>query len=312
MRDFKKGERVGSFAIERKISDHGGMSSIYEGSVIDREYPERHGVRVALKFARMNEDNARIYEQLLIRETDMLHDLRHPGIVRLCPISIYGKRLFFARAAELDDDAPWYYAMEFLSGGTLTENHDLFRFSQAWRIELLYQIAVILDYLHIRELGHRDLKPENIMFRERPSQKTLPIPVLIDFGLAEKRRLNPEISAATIGYAAPERIRHIFDFDPGSSPPDALLDHLTGDIWALGIIAYELLAGQYPFGEEKQRTALAHKIVHQIPAPMPQDVPANLQRLILDMLSKEPEQRPGIETVLRRIETEIEIISPRI
>ena len=310
MKDFKKGAHVGSFVIERKISDHGGMSSIYEASVIDREYPERHGTPVALKFARINEENATIYEQLLIKETDMLHDLRHPGIVRLCPISIYGKRFYFARAAELDDDAPWYYAMELLSGGTLSENRTIDSFSQAWRIELIYQITVILDYLHIREVGHRDLKPENIMFRERPSQKTIPIPVLIDFGLAEKRRLNPEVSAATIGYAAPERVERLFN--PGVYKTDTLVDHLTGDIWALGIIAYEILTGRYPFGEETQRTALGYKIIHQMPEPMSKNIPPKLQRLILDMLSKEPEQRPRIEEVLRRIETEIEITAPRI
>ena len=90
MTHYKRGMEIGSFVIEALLSDHGGMATILLGkSVLQNNLP------IVLKIAHVSSQNAAAYEQLLLKETDMLHDLRHPGIVRIYPISQYDKRQFF-------------------------------------------------------------------------------------------------------------------------------------------------------------------------------------------------------------------------
>jgi serine/threonine protein kinase len=255
---------------------------------------------------RIGEQNSDIYEDLLIKETDLLHDLRHPGIVRLCPMIQFEKPQYIARAPELvskPDKAPWYFVMELLVGGQISEVFGQRKFSLAWRIELIYQIAIIIDYIHLRHIAHRDLKPENILLRNVPHPQRTPVPVLIDFGLAEKRRLHPEVSAATLSYAAPERVKVLI---AGGDPNNPEVDHFPADIWSLGVIAYQLVTGGYPFGDP-----LAERIMEATPDPMDESIPPNVQALLLDMLNKSPDDRPRIETVIQRLETQIEIVAPR-
>ena len=230
-------------------------------------------------------------------------------------------------------DAPWYFAMEYLAGDTLgkllQEKRNL---SVAWRVELIYQIVIILDYLHLREVTHRDLKPDNIMFRSLPTSTQIPSPVLIDFGLAEKQLLNPQVSAASISHAAPERISYLMNLEQGiTQRPEQVTT--ASDIWSLGIIAYEILSYRHPFitsptdkqasllGIFKQSTpldstqsreVLAQNILNLPPQPLENAIPPYLARLIFDMLDKDPTQRPTTEAVIRRLETEIELISPRL
>lgn len=317
MARYKKGTRVGPFTLEAELSDYGGMASVYRARVEDSDFPNRNGVAVAVKIARVTDSNAAIFEQLLIKETDLLHDLRHPGIVRICPIPQFYKRQYFARAVELaanpnnPDDAPWFFAMELLRGDTLSKIIESRKFSLEWRLEFIYQTAIIVDYLHLRQIVHRDLKPDNIMFRAAPHPKEIPTPVLIDFGLAEKRQLEPDVTAATISYASPERVEHLLRSE-GYEPTDVGFDHAPSDVWSLGVIAYEMLTGQQPFGSSRDRTLVGQRIMNDPPEPMHESIPPNVRELVFDMLHKDYAKRPKIEEVTERLETKIEVIPPRI
>jgi serine/threonine protein kinase len=307
-KSIKSGARIGQFVIKELLSKGGGTAEVYHAA-IDREDSSNHGASVALKMTRIGEQNSDVYEDLLIKETDLLHDLRHPGIVRLCPMIQFEKPQYIARAPELvskPDEAPWYFVMELLVGGQISEVFGQRKFSLAWRVELIYQIAVIIDYIHLRQIAHRDLKPENILLRNVPHPQRTPMPVLIDFGLAEKRRLHPEVSAATLSYAAPERVKLLMADDEGTQT-----DHFPADIWSLGVIAYQLVTGGYPFGDPLKEDDLAERIMEATPDPIGKSIPPNLLALVLDMLNKSPEDRPRIETVIQRLETQIEIVAPR-
>lgn len=316
MSRYKRGTPIGPYRLVRPLSDNGGMAVVYEATVEDNTFLHRHGASVALKIARVNETNSTIFEQLLINETNLLQDLRHPGIVRHYPIPLNHPRPF-ARAVDLDShNPPWYFAMEMLRGGTVQElfARGKVEYPIEWKVELIYQIAVILDYIHIRSLAHRDLKPDNIMFRTPPHPKQIPTPVLIDFGLAQKRRLEETVTAATVWYADPERVSSIRDSGSMKNTAIAIrIDHLPSDVWALGVIAYEILTwGKHPFGGGTQKTILEEKILNEAPIPLPSAVPMRLQYLIYDMLHKKRDDRPTISKVIERLDKDIEIIPPRI
>lgn len=291
------------FRLEREISNQGGMASVYEATVIDNEIPERDGKRVALKIARVGEENDDLFETFLRRETDLLTKLRHPGVVRVLPIRQGGRWRSVARATNLPGE-PFYFAMELLSRSLKDIVGDR-RFSLPWRVEALYQMAVTLDFVHLCGLVHRDLKPENIMFRGEVSPKAIPQTVLIDFGLGERKQRPGDVQAATLSHASPERILASQQHTTVIKHPDKV------DVWAFGVIAYELLTGLYPFGETDNRTELADRILYKPPFEM-RDVPPNLRRLIEATLTKNPEKRPTMQEVVEHLETNIEYIAPRI
>lgn len=326
MKGYPAGLRFGPFQIERLLADHGAMAAVYEASVVDPQHPTELGRRVALKIARISEysggaEYARIFEQLLIKETRLLQQLRHPGIVRICPLSYAGKLIWRGRADTPYDPShalPWYFAMELLSSAAL---NSVFTkgFPLPWKVELLYEIAQTLDYLHIRGTVHRDLKPSNIVFRYAPTPHERPTPVLIDFGLAEKRKLRfekDERLAATIRYAPPEwislrRRTHAENLSP--SEVDARLDFMAFDMWSLGIVAYEILTdGRYPFGKVVDHfTLLEDAILTEEPEAMMINHP-KLEALIRRMLRKNPESRLKIEELLFELENNIDMASPRV
>jgi len=291
------------FRLEREISDQGGMASVYEATVIDNEIRERDGKRVALKIARVGEENDALFETFLRRETDLLTKLRHPGVVRVLPIRQGGKWRNVARATNLPGE-PFYFAMELLSRNLKDIISDR-RFNLPWRVEVLYQVAVTLDFVHLCGLVHRDLKPENVMFRGEIGPKTIPQAVLIDFGLGESRRRPGDIQAATLSHASPERILAFQQRTNQIEHPDKV------DVWAFGVIAYELVTGLYPFGETDSRTELTDRILYKQPFEM-RDVPPNLRKLIEAMLAKNPQSRPAMQEVVERLETDIEYTAPRI
>ncbi len=301
--------KIGPFKIESVLSKSGGMGIVYKASFYkDSEYQERNGKMVALKVARAQGPHAAVFEQLLRKEIETLNDLRHPGVVRVYPIA--GRRRYIGRAVELDPrNSPYYFAMELLDntnvGAIANEN----RFPLGWRVELIYQIAVTLDYLHLRKFAHQDLKPENILFRATPHPSRVPQPVLIDFGLTDKRHNRAEkVNAMTLLYASPERINSTRQ----NRQTSINVDRMKVDVWALGVIAYELLNRRYPFPEDSSHTNLANKILSHPPEPMNPDIPTNLENVVKAMLHKDPERRISIEKAIQAIETDIELISPRI
>jgi serine/threonine protein kinase/tetratricopeptide (TPR) repeat protein len=232
----------------------GGMGVVYQG------YDTRLNRAVAIKFISKSEIGTAGRARLMA-EAKAAAQLNHPNIV-----TIYDA---------VDDETP-FIVMELVEGKTLRETpiKDL---GQA--IEYTRQICLALDHAHQKKVVHRDLKPENVVVLSNGSIK------LMDFGLA--RAMNtPHITEAdafvgTVSYVAPEILQ-------GQEPTP------QSDLYALGIVLFELLTGTYPYPGSDIIEIMGQHLYAPIPSPnkIRPDIPDSLNDLVIQLLSKRPEERP--------------------
>ena len=154
---------------------------------------------------------------------------------------------------------------------------------------LMTSLTAALDYAHNRQIVHRDVKPANIVLRagDTPITPQMPLapdvePVLTDFGVARIATSTSATASGTIlgtpAYMSPEQVR------------GEAVDRRS-DIYALGIILYEVLAGKLPFNAETDTPAsILYKHVHE-PAPVVPDVSPSIQRVVEKSLAKERDAR---------------------
>ncbi|QDU69756.1 serine/threonine-protein kinase [Engelhardtia mirabilis] len=213
-------DRIGPYRILRRIGE-GGMGVVYEA---EQDAPRR---RVALKVNRPVHDSDRRLRRFR-REAEVLGRLEHAGIAR-----IYQAGTFEHRGA-----ARPYFAMEFIEGVPITTFATRAHLPLRARLTLLISVLEAVQHAHDNGVIHRDLKPDNVLVRGDGS------PVVLDFGVARLSdsstaltsldTLNGEI-LGTLAYMAPEQL---------SGDPDAVTPR--SDVYALGALAYELLAGRPP------------------------------------------------------------------
>ncbi|HSB27028.1 MAG TPA: ABC transporter substrate-binding protein [Pyrinomonadaceae bacterium] len=207
-------------------------------------------------------------EQRFQREAQLVAQMDHPAVV---PIYDFGKHegsLFFVMPVVEGTNLRW-----FQRDGTLTLGEV---------IDIGIQVAEALEYSHSRSVTHRDIKPENIMVvREEGGRLRVRI---MDFGLArgaaESRITKTGTIAGTLSYMSPEQV------SAGG------VDHRS-DIYSLGTVLYECLAGEPPFSGELQ--SILYRIVHEIPQPpraLGADINEELETVILSCIAKEPAKRP--------------------
>lgn len=204
------------------------------------------------------------------------------------------------------DDGGFFYAMEFLEGYDLERLVREFGPQPPGRVvHILVQACISLEEAHGRGLVHRDIKPTNFFLCRLGVESDFV--KLLDFGLV--KRLLPEESHLTIdghttgtpAFLAPELAL-------GNDEIDA-----RADIYSLGCVAYWLLTGQVVFDEKTlAATAMAH--VQKTPEPPSartgKPVPAELEKLILACLAKNPAERPASAAVLRRMLLELKNVPP--
>jgi eukaryotic-like serine/threonine-protein kinase len=253
----------------------GGMSYVYRAEEIDT------GRIVALKILlpRLSRDPASV--ERLRREATIAMRLDHPNV---CPILRLGET----------PERLIYLVMPFLEGEPLSE-HEARRgpFAAAEGVPLLIQICHGLQHAHELRIIHRDLKPENIMLvpqAPKPGGGPEFRAVVMDFGLAKERRAGAELAKLTatgivLGtpeFMSPEQIR--------GKPLDG-----RSDVYALGVLAFELFTGQLPFpGKSAQETMIAR--LRGQPVRLRQikpDFPAKVEAVINQALAMEPAQRFG-------------------
>jgi serine/threonine protein kinase len=269
-------ERIAHYRILRRIG-RGGMGIVYQA--VD----ERDGRPVALKVIREAEamgssEAAAHVEEARIRfdrEAGILKSLLHVNVVSFYEIG--------------EEDGTPYLAMEYLDGVALT--------TFAGRpypetLPLLVQAAHGMDYLASRGIIHRDLSPDNILVIERGGER---IVKLLDFGIAKlfEKTTGLESLTATgfflgkVAYGSPEQL--------GALPPNGELDWRS-DVYSLGVIFYQVLAGRRPFeAKAPVEYIAAHLNTAAPPVGAPPGVPPlpmELVRLIGQMLAKRREGRP--------------------
>jgi hypothetical protein len=172
-----------------------------------------------------------------------------------------------------------------------------------YALEVLTQIVDALEAAHEKGVVHRDLKPQNIFVTERGEKTRVK---LLDFGIAKLADSDPSVpktrsgvAMGTAGYMSPEQAR-------GKN-----VDHRT-DIYALGCVAYEMLLGRLPFVADTAIDILAMHLAAAPTAPRTlwAAMPAGLEKILLQMLSKEPDGRPSLMQVRAVFESAARSVTP--
>lgn len=278
-----------SFTIEETIAS-GGFATIYRARYADGDIP------VAIKIGRVHEDPG--YAKSLREEARILSQMSHRSVVKLIKLSRPGKPpIDCARALEIPG-RPYFYVMEFLAGGDLRDFlKRVNRLTVPEAAAIALEIARGLRHVHRRRYAHNDLKPENIVFRE-PVERDRPFsPVLVDFGIATRVRL--QLEAGTLYIMAPEQLARA----NLNRPPELFseVDPFKIDVWALGVLLYRMLGGKLPFEGRTERN-LTDRILTSRPTSLANltGVPRELDSFILDgCLAKDPNERLDILTVGR-------------
>lgn len=278
-------DRVGKYRLVRKLGE-GGMGSVYEACHAEI------GQRAAVKLLRAELSSEAKHVGRFFDEAKILSLVNHPGLIK-----IYD----FDRTA----DGRVYIVMELLEGETLHSRLESQRaqagqgglpLSQVTRF--LRQIASTLAAVHARGITHRDLKPENIFIVKDPEAVGGERAKILDFGIArfhenggadEPRRTTVGVSMGTPLYMSPEQCE--------ANP--LITDR--ADIYALGIMAFELATGMPPFLSDSMAAMLRMHLVRP-PPPLPESIPSWLAALIHRMLAKEPAQRPSAPEVAGELE----------
>jgi len=265
------GKTIGKVRIEKYLA-RGGMAEVYLGTHLTLDRP----VAIKLLHSYIEED-----PDLLVRfqrEAKVVAGLRHPNIVQIYDFDTI--------------DGHPYIVMEYLKGPPLgTYLRELHKRNE--RIEL-HQVARLLkvltnslDYAHEQGMIHRDIKPANILLHGKADEIPLDQPltsdveaVLTDFGLVRIANTASQTASGMVSgtpaYMSPEQAR-------GDKT-----DHRT-DIYSLGIVLYEMLAGRVPF-EADSTLSVMYKQINDPPPPIPGIAPA-VQKMIDRALAKNPEDR---------------------
>jgi serine/threonine protein kinase len=290
---------IGPFRVERRLYTS-GMS---EGFLVaDAVRP----VAWLLLKRNLTGENRLACEEMLRVEVEQLVRLRHPNVVRIFPFKPHGTgtrdRVFMARESE-QDDAAWFFVMEYIGGGGLEAHADRIKtYPLGWRLELFYQVLIVVDYMHKLRLAHLDLKPGNILFRTPPVANALPRPVLIDFGsVSPADRLRRP--SGTLRYASPEMLQAI-------NRPDVPTDHIVpwkADIWALGALLFEIVSGRPLINQQDRSKATTSTMRGEFDdlREIDPSVPKLLARLVNFMISKDIADRPPTSKIIEILEQQI-------
>ena len=240
--------RVGAWQIEEEIG-RGGMGRVYRAVRADGQYQQS----VALKV--MGERlGDRLARRRFLNERQILARLSHPNVANLVDGGV------------LDDGRP-YFAMELVEGSPLLAFADQRRLSMPARIELLIQLCSGIEYAHRNLIIHRDIKPSNILVTETSfdgdGDEALRLVKLLDFGIAKMTDRDGTTTFQTLGDFRPMTFEY-------ASPEQLRGDDVTtaSDLYSLGLVAYELLAGLPPFDTNSESLSSVARVADTSnPAP---------------------------------------------
>lgn len=265
------GKTIGKVRIE-KILARGGMAEVYLGSHLNLERP----VAVKLLHSYIEEDPSLL--ERFHREAKVVAGLRHPNIVQIFDF-------------DTTDGHP-YIVMEYLKGPTLASYlrglHDRNERIPSHQVaRLLKGLTAALDYAHAQGVIHRDIKPGNILLHSRRGEIPLNKPltndveaIVTDFGLVR------------IAHAATQTASGMVSGTPAYMSPEQAsgekTDHRT-DIYSLGVVLYEMLAGRVPFEADSTMSVLYMQI-HNAPPPIP-GISPDVQAIMNRALKKNPDER---------------------
>jgi basic membrane protein A len=251
-------EQIGRYEIRREIG-RGGMATVYLA------YDPRFQRLVAIKVLPRQFTHDPKYLTRFEQEARVIATLEHPAIV---PVHDFGE----------EDDAP-YLVMRHMAGGSLRDRLRGEPLSLAQISSIFERLAPALDKAHQAGIVHRDIKPANILFDEDGN------PYLADFGIARMAEASQSTTGVigTPAYMSPEQV---------VNKRGQAIDG-RADIYALGVILYELLTGEQPYeGETSTQQMMAH-VLEPVPNVLETnpDLPPATQEVIDRVMAKEPGDR---------------------
>jgi len=271
------GRTLGQYTVRRLIGA-GGMGVVYEA---EQEHPRR---TVAIKLVRTGVAGSEGLRRFR-HEVDVLARLNHPGIAQV----------FDAGVLEEGAAATPYFAMEFVAGArdVLEFARDA-RLDRAARIELLARVCDAVEHGHQRGVIHRDLKPGNVLVDEAGQPK------VIDFGVArltagEETAFRTQTGqlVGTLRYMSPEQCQGVAqDVDTRT------------DVYALGVILYELLTGEFPYDVDTPSPYELPRVIRESeprrPSAIDRTLRGDAETILLKALSKDRERRyPSVRDLAR-------------
>ena len=251
------GQTISHYKITEKLGE-GGMGVVYKAE------DTRLRRAVALKFLSLQELGNEEEKQRFLREAQAVALLDHPNIAAVYDIG--------------DSDGRTFIAMAFVDGPTLAERIKERPLKLDEALDIAVQICEGLQEAHENGVTHRDIKPANIMLTRKGRVK------ITDFGLAHLAgRSKLTKSGTTLG-------------TPAYMSPEQALGEATdrrGDIWGVGVVLYEMIAGKPPFDHEHEQ-AIVYSIINEAQEPLTArrtGLPTELDRTVGKALAKKPEER---------------------
>jgi TolB-like protein/Tfp pilus assembly protein PilF/tRNA A-37 threonylcarbamoyl transferase component Bud32 len=276
------GEHIGPYRLVRELGG-GGMGAAYLAVRADAEYEKA----VAIKVIKRGMDTEAVLRRFR-HERQILANLDHPNIARLLD------------GGTTSDGLP-YFVMEYVEGVAIDRYCDDHQLTTAERVKIFRQVCDAVRHAHAHRVIHRDLKPGNILVTAGG------VPKLLDFGIskvltADREAVNTEPTAfarvMTPEYASPEQVR-------GESITEA------SDVYSLGVLLYELLAGQRPYRFDGHTVQEIEDIICREEPARPsrarRELTGDLDNILLMALRKEPARRYATvdefsEDLLRHLE----------
>lgn len=260
---MKQGERFGRYSIRRKIGE-GGMSSIY--TAVDTSRPDEREFAIKL-LDKFNSSNLAKDFLTWQRELEVLASLDHENIVKLVDIGRQEDR--------------YYIVMEYIDGETLGQKMVREQIQASTALKTARRVASALQYAHRRGVAHLDLKPENIIIENGTG-----IARVLDFGLARFQDGSSEATASAVSgtfmYMAPEQLKS-----------ETRLIGPSSDLYSLGTVLFEMLAGKTPFEQENTGALIRAKAAGQAAslAEAAPGLPEALYRIVDKMLEADTKNR---------------------
>ena len=214
----KKEVKIGEYIVNGKIGQ-GGIAEIYRA--VQPSLNREVAIKILSKALTDNEEIVRRFE----RESLVIAKLNHPNIVHVIDRGTTGGR--------------YYFVMEYINGTSLRQVIDSDKISMRIKLESIIEICKGLDYAHKNDIIHRDIKPANILVDKQGNV------LITDFGIAQivgntdGEQTSTSIVMGTVAYMSPEQKVSSRDVDQ------------TTDIYAVGVMIYEILCGKKPLGHFK-------------------------------------------------------------
>jgi len=263
-------KRLGKYVVVRELG-RGGMGVVYEAE--DSELGRRVALKMLLGSLHSDPQEAALEEERFIREARLSANLpKHPQIIGVYEAGVLEGRRFIA--------------MEYVEGKQFSDWRRSGSITLRQQITVLRDTAMAIDHAHKHGIIHRDLKPANILVDRRNH------PHVTDFGLAKRSNQSATLSLTSSGmvmgtpaYMSPEQAHG-----------GLKVDH-RADLWALGVMLYEILTGRVPFDAESPVKILYKAVNEPVPAPSTvirgpnAALDAAIEAICMKALSKDPRYR---------------------